>query len=71
MTFSQWTYPAKYHEDPNLILSVHVGFLAHIVAIEQALLRVIRCSAAAVILAIHSTNSAIYYQRNIKVEIVK
>jgi hypothetical protein len=64
-------YPVKYHKYPNLILSVHVGYLAHMVIIEQALLRVIRCSAATVILAIHSNHSAIYYQRNINVEIVK
>ena len=42
--------------------SVYMGFLAHIVAIEQVRLRVIRFSAATVTLAIHSTHSPIYYQ---------
>jgi hypothetical protein len=51
--------------------SVRVGFLAHMVAMDQVLLRVFRFSAAIVILAIHNTHSHVYYQRNISLTIEK
>jgi hypothetical protein len=51
--------------------SVHVGFLAYIVAIEQVLFRVMRFSAYNVSLAIHNNHSPIYYQRHLNLELGK